>query len=242
MNLKLSDCYLGPVSILASKKNTGGTIVKATLNARMTKAVRRAMRWATDATGELVEEWPPHGVPSGKLIGNLDCTTLILTPDQPALEGTGGVEEVQVKVSLANDFNWKLEDSDDETNKTVLFSCSVRSSDVEAAERLVQYKFSIKSGSATGSLTYNKPGDGTPVTMGPNGDDEAQEELDLPDDVGMSDEALEDVEEMSDDDIEEANIPVEPANTLPSLGAMKRAEKQKRKGLHPVTAMSSHIQ
>lgn len=241
MTLKLTDCYLGAVVVQASKKNTGGTIVKARITARMTKGIRRIMGWATDATGAVLDEWPPNGLPSGKLIGNLDCLNMILTPDQESLPGTGGIEEINVPVSLATDFVWYLEDDTDDSNNTVLFDFWVRSADVDAAAKLVEYKFAIKSGSAKGILKYNKPGEGSKVDMSP-GEDDAQEELDIPDDVGMSDEALEDVEEMSDDDIEEANIPVEPANTLPSLGAMKRAEKQKRKGLHPVTAMSSHIQ
>jgi hypothetical protein len=160
MKMNLSNVSIDGISITNSKKNSGGAVCRIQLTATMTKGARKALGFSvTD------DEWPPTPEKAGKLGVSFDVTSLILkakqgnTLDEP--------DEVNCKISLADSFTWKFEDPKDESNTTVIYSFSARTADLEAAQLMVAYKFSASSGSSSGTLSYNKPGEGTAVDMSP---------------------------------------------------------------------------
>lgn len=169
MKLKLANVSVGKVEAQGSKANTGGAFAKMHITVSANKTIRRALGIG-DAEAD--ESWPPNGEKSGKLRGTLDATTLIITAKQGNL--VQKLDEVDLNISLVNDFSWQLEDPKDEESKNALISFWARTSDLESAMKMVEYKFSIGSGSSTGSLTYNKPGTGTPVDMSTVEGDDAQ--------------------------------------------------------------------
>jgi hypothetical protein len=164
MKMQLSNVSVEKVEVVNSKKNTGGAFAKIKLCATMTKDVRRRM-----GIGTTDQDWPSEGESAGKLTATFEATRIVLTAKQG--NTLGDIEEADIAISLANGFTWSLEDPKDEANKTVLYTFWARSSDLDAAQLMVAYKFSVSSGSSTGTLVYNKLGDGTAVDMSGDADD-----------------------------------------------------------------------
>jgi len=172
MKMNLSNVVIDDIKIVNSKKNSGGRVCQIKLTATMTKHARQRMkidsvpdvakqRHVKPNTGTPVEApppepetWPPSGEKSGKLKAAFTATELKLTAKQG--NTLGEPEEVTVKVSLADGFSWKLADPKDETNRTVRYSFTARSTDLTTILLVVGYSFSSSSADNTGSLTYTK--------------------------------------------------------------------------------------
>ena len=181
MKMNLSNVAIDGISIVDSKKNSGGPVCRINLTATMTKSARRHMkidfvpegstakRHVKPNTGKdadppppEIENWPPTGEKAGKLKATFQATELKLTGKQG--NTLGEPEEVNIKVSLADSFTWKLADPKDEENRTVRYSFTVRTTEIEAVLLMASYKFSSSSADNTGSLTYTKVAEATDET------------------------------------------------------------------------------
>lgn len=163
MKLTLHNVTVDKIEVSNSKKNAGGSFAKMKLSGTMTEGVREAL-----GIGDVDAEWPPSGESAGKLVGSFNSTSVLLTMDQRDL--LVQMSEADIPISLADSFKWKLEDPDDETNRTVVYSFWARSADLASVQLMVAYKFAVLGGSSTAVLNYNPPNDGTPVnlTVDPN--------------------------------------------------------------------------
>lgn len=160
MKMSLSSVSIDGISITNSKKNSGGAVCRIQLTATMTKASRKALGFTEEA------EWPPAPERSGKLSAKFDATILSLEAKQG--NTLGEPTEVECKISLADGFTWRYEDPKDESNTTILYSFSARTTDLESVSLITAYKFSSSSADSKGTLSYNKPGEGTAVDMSPD--------------------------------------------------------------------------
>ena len=160
MKLNMSSVTVDKIEVSSSKKNTGGAFAKMKLTGIMTTTVREAL-----GVGNGQEQWPPEGETAGKLKGSFATTNIILTADQGDL--LASMNEVNVPITLADSFKWKLEDPADETNRTVLYTFWARSADLAAAQLMTAYKFSVQANTSEAVMSYNTPNDGTRVDMDP---------------------------------------------------------------------------
>jgi hypothetical protein len=170
MKMKLSNVSITGIAVVNSKKNSGGAVCRIQMSVNLTKSARKALGIGDE------QEWPPSPESAGKIRASFDATRLVLKAKQG--NTLGEPEELDIAITLADGWRWKMEDPKDETNTTVEYTFSARTADEAAALLAVGYKFSASSADSTGELFYNKPGDGTQVDMSNEDEDSAQPLLD----------------------------------------------------------------
>ena len=159
MKMKLSNVSITGIAVVNSKKNSGGAVCRIQMSVNLTKAARKAL----DIGLNDEEVWPPPAESAGKIRAIFDATRLVLKAKQG--NTLNEPDELDIKITLADGWRWKMEDPKDEANTTVEYAFSARTADLEAAQLAVAYKFSASSANSTGELIYNKPGEGTQVDM-----------------------------------------------------------------------------
>lgn len=160
---QLPDATFIGISIRDGKENAGGTYAVVKLTCRITAAMRKSMDWGSDDA-----QWPPNGETGGNLAGELNATGLSLASKQKNLDGNIP-DEVDAEINRVDDFKWKQ--VEEGKSKVCFLSMSARTNDPDSVAKLAAFKFAIQSGNVKGSISYNKPGEGTLVDMTPHAED-----------------------------------------------------------------------